>query len=271
MTAVTRSLGLVAGNGKLPGILAQAAAAQGFAVHAVGLKGEADPSLASRVASLTWMPVGRLNGIIRALKARGVQEAVLAGGIGRMRAAATFRPDTGALRVLLRLGSFRDDELLRSVAYEFERQGVAIAAPQTYLVGLLAPEGLLAGPALSARDEADIRLGCEVAHGLGASDVGHTVVVKAGTVLAVEAVEGTDACIRRAAKLGGAGVVVVKRRKPRQDTRFDLPTIGPITLEVAREARARVLSVQAQETIMLDAPTLLALADRLRIALVGTP
>ena len=151
----------------------------------------------------------------------------------------------------------------------FEAGGVKVISATELLPQVLAKEGLLAGPALTPAEDRDVALGREVAQTLGAADVGQTVVVKGGVVLAVEAVEGTDEAIRRAGRFGGPGAVVVKRVKPGQDTRFDLPAIGPVTLEVMREAGARVLAVDAGHTVLLDAQALFELAPRLGISVLG--
>ena len=193
----------------------------------------------------------------------------MAGGIGRVRSLTQARPDLGALRIIARVRSMRDDELLRATARYFEDHGVAIAAPTDFVPEVLARPGLLAGPALTAPQQRDVELGREVALSLGRADVGQTVVVKGGVVLAVEAVEGTDECIRRAGRFGGPGAVVVKRCKPGQDRRFDLPAAGPVTLEVMREAGAKVLAVEAGATVLLDAELLFKWADRLGLSVVG--
>lgn len=262
-------VGLLAGNGRLPFLFADAAKAQGLAVHAVGLEGECDPTLASAVASLDWVKVGQLDGVVRAFRGRGVEVAVLAGGVGRVRSLRQARPDLGMLKVAARLLSQRDDELLRAIADYLESKGVRIVAPTDYVRSVLARVGHLAGPRLSEVEERDVQLGAEVALALGRADVGQTVVVKGGVVLAVEAVEGTDECIRRAGRFGGPGGVVVKRCKPQQDLRFDLPAAGPVTLEVMREAGARVLAVEATKTILLDAQLLFSDAERLGLSVVG--
>jgi len=193
----------------------------------------------------------------------------MAGGIGRAKSLKEAWPDAGAWAIARKLRGFRDDEMLRAIAAYFEDGGVRIVAPTDYVQQVLAPKGLLAGPRLKATEERDVELGREVAASLGRADVGQTVVVKDGAVLAVEAVEGTDEAIRRGGKLGGKGAVVVKRVKPGQDLRFDLPAAGPVTLEVMREAGARVLAVEAGRTVLLDGPQMLKLADRLGISIVG--
>ncbi|HZW87958.1 MAG TPA: UDP-2,3-diacylglucosamine diphosphatase LpxI [Myxococcaceae bacterium] len=262
-------IGLIAGNGALPRLFARAARAKGLGVVAVGHVGETDPELASEVERLDWVKVGQVARIERLFREQGVSEAVLAGGFSRMRAVQQMRPDLGLFRIAARLRSFRDDALLRAAADEFESAGIRIVAPTELLREILAPEGHLAGPPLDAAQERDVLLGEEVATLLGRADVGQTVVVKNGHVLALEAVEGTDACIRRGAELGGPGVVVVKRSKPDQDERFDLPAVGPGTLEVLRQVGGKVLAVEAGKTLLLEGDRLLALAKEAGITLVG--
>jgi UDP-2,3-diacylglucosamine hydrolase len=264
-------IGLLAGNGQLPLAFARAARARGLTVHAVGLCGEAEPALAAEVESLTWVKLGQVNAMARALTRRGVHTAVMAGGVGRIRALTSVRPDLGAFAVLARARTRRDDELLRALAGYLEEQGLRIVAPTDYAPGLLAPEGHLAGPELTPAQREDVRLGQEVAAQLGRADVGQTVVVKQGHVLAVEAVEGTDECIRRGGRYGGPGAVVVKRKKPGQDPRFDLPAAGPVTLEVMREVGATALAVEAGQTVLLDAEGLFKWAGRLDISVVAFP
>jgi DUF1009 family protein len=264
------SIGLIAGSGRLPVLFAEAAREKGLAVHAVGFEGEADQSaLEPLVATLDWVKVGQAAHIVEAFRRRGVTKAVMAGGIGRIRSLTQARPDLGMLKIASKVRSMRDDELLRAAAAYFEEQGVAIVAATDYVPQVLAREGHLAGPKLSAQQQRDVEVGREVAFCLGRADVGQTVVVKDGVVLAVEAVEGTDECIRRAGTYGGPGSVVVKRCKPGQDLRFDLPTAGSVTLEVMREAGARVLAVEAGRTVLLDGALLFKWAERLGLSVVG--
>ncbi|HZX42589.1 MAG TPA: UDP-2,3-diacylglucosamine diphosphatase LpxI [Myxococcaceae bacterium] len=264
-------IGLIAGNGALPRLFARAARDRGLSVIAVGHVGETDPALGSEVERLDWVKVGQVARIERLLREAGVEEAVLAGGFSRMRAVQQMRPDLGLFRIASRLRSFRDDALLRAAADEFEAAGIRIVAPTELLREILALEGHLAGPPLDAAQERDVALGEEVSTLLGRADVGQTVVVKNGHVLSLEAVEGTDACIRRGAELGGRGVVVVKRSKPGQDERFDLPAVGPATLEVLRSVGATVLAVEAGKTLLLEGDRLVALATASGISVVARP
>jgi DUF1009 family protein len=262
-------IGLIAGNGRLPFLFASAARAQGLEVIAVAHRGEADPALEAEVHALTWVRLGQVDGIVRAFTRAGVQRAAMAGGIGRVRAFTEARPDLGAVRILSRLRSMRDDALLRAIADYFESHGITIVAPTDWLAQALCPEGHLAGPALKPEQEKDVALGREVATLLGQADVGQTVVVRQGNVLALEAVEGTDEAIRRGGKYGGAGAVVVKRCKPGQDLRFDLPAVGPRTLEVMQEVGARVLALEVGKTVLLEAPELFRAAEKAGITLIG--
>ncbi|MFL5320367.1 MAG: LpxI family protein [Myxococcaceae bacterium] len=268
--AARERIGLIAGSGIFPRLFAEAARKQGLEVIAVAHRGETDDSLAPHVDSLSWVRVGQIDGIVGAFRAAGVSRAVMAGGIGRVKALTQARPDVGAIRIVARLRSFRDDALLRAVADHFEREGITIVAPTDFVKELLAPEGRLAGPELNAVQSKDVALGVEVAGALGKADVGQTVVVRQGHVLALEAVEGTDETIRRGGKLGGDGAVVVKLAKSGQDERFDLPAVGVKTLETMREVGARVLAVETGRTILLEPDRLIAEAEKHRISLVGT-
>ncbi len=262
-------IGLVAGNGVLPRLFADAARAKGHRVIALAHEAEAEPSLSQHVDVLEWVKLGQLRRIARRLRAHGAREAVLAGGIGRVAAFTSFRPDLGALQVMAKVRSFRDDGLLRAIAAYLEGEGVRIISATDLLPEVLAPEGHLAGPKPSAAQRADLALGLEVATLLGKADVGQTVVVRNGHVLALEALEGTDEAIRRGGKLGGAGACVVKLAKPGQDTRFDLPAVGPRTLEVMAEAGAVLLAVEAGRSVILEAPPFLAEAARRGITVLG--
>jgi DUF1009 family protein len=260
---------LIAGSGRLPHLFALAAKERGLTVHAVAHRGETDESLSKSVASLTWIRVGQLKAIVDALQAHGVSQAVMAGGIGRVKAISQARPDRGTLEMLAGVRSLRDDELLRATARYLEKKGIHLQSVTHFVPQLLASEGLLAGPKLSRAQERDVALAVQVAGALGSADVGQTVVVNNGVVLAVEAVEGTDACIRRAGSFDSSGAVVVKRVKPRQDERFDLPSVGPVTLEVMREAGAKVLAVDAGHSLMLDSSVIFRHAAQLGISVVG--
>ncbi len=262
-------IGLIAGNGTLPGLFARAAKRQGLSVVAVAHEGETERGLEAEVEVLRWVKVGQVGSMLEVFREHGVTRAVMAGGIGRVRAITGVRPDLTALKIAARLRSFRDDALLRALADHFQEAGIAIVSPTDYLKELLAPSGRIAGPALTEAQRRDVDVGLEVAHALGKVDVGQTVVVRNGLVLALEAVEGTDEAIRRGGRLGGPGAVVVKLCKPGQDERFDLPAVGVRTLTTLQEVQASALAVQAGKTLVLDAAPFVEAAGRYGIAVAG--
>ncbi|MFN2375363.1 MAG: LpxI family protein [Candidatus Binatia bacterium] len=265
-------IGLIAGNGRFPLMFAREARMRGHRVAAVAHRGETDEAIEGEVDELTWVKVGQLGKLIRALKAAGVRRAVMAGGIDKVRSLTGIRPDLRGLLFLRRsmaAAGRGDDSLLRALADELEGEGIAIVPSTEFLGALLAADGRLAGPKPSARSLADIRTGCRVLAALGEVDVGQSVVVEKGIVLAVEAVEGTDECLRRAGKLGSGGGVLVKTAKQGQDMRFDVPAVGPGTIRAMEEAKVQVLAVQAGATLVLDRSQFLEAATRAGIAVVG--
>jgi len=266
---VAERIGLIAGNGRFPLIFAEAARRQGVEVVAVAHRGESAQEIAALVAEVTWIRVGELGRIIRIFKRAGVRRAVMAGGIRKPRHLADLRPDLRGAAFLAKTRSLKDDVLLRGVAAELERDGIAVVE-STLFLGAMVPEvGTLTRAVPRAREWEDIRFGFRVAKDIGRWDIGQSVVVKSGAVLAVEGIEGTDAAIRRGGELGRGGVVVVKVSKPTQDLRFDVPAVGTTTIEVLREVHGRVLAVEAGRTIMLDRDALLAAADAAGVAVVG--
>lgn len=266
---MSERIGLIAGNGTLPFLFAREAKRRGLSVVCVAHRDDADPALAAEVESFTWVRVGQVGKILKHLQSRGVTRAVMAGGIGHVRALTSARPDLGALKIIAGLRTFRDDALLRAVAGYFEAGGVRIESPTSWLNEVMAPVGLIAGPRPGAGQQADLALGWEIAGLLGQADVGQTVVVKGGHVLALEAVEGTDEAILRGGRLGGKGAAVVKRVKPGQDDRFDLPAVGPRTLEIMHEVGANLLAIEAGRTLVLDAKAMHEKARALGISVWG--
>jgi hypothetical protein len=262
-------LGLIAGNGRLPLYVARAARKRGLRVVAIAHRGETLPEIAEAADEVTWVPVGALGRIARALREAGVRRAVMAGGLNKPRHLRDLRPDLAALQVLASARSGNDDALLRGVAEYFESQGIEVLDAAPLVPELYAPEGPMARRKPDARERADLAQGWRVAKALGDLDVGQTVAVKSGATVAVEAVEGTDEVIRRAGKLAGPGVVIVKVLKPGQDVRFDVPTVGPETIRVMGEAGATALAVEAERTLLVEREEIVALANKNRIAVVG--
>jgi hypothetical protein len=256
-------IGLIAGSGRLPLLFAEAARRAGHAVVAVGHEGETDPSLSAQA----WVKLGQLGRIAEILRAAGVTEAVFCGGLRKPRI-IDLRPDWLGLKALGRMRSFGDDAALRAIAQALEEEGVRIVPFLPLVPELLVPRGPLGRRTLGAEQRADAQAGLAAARAIGQADIGQTVVVKRGVVLAVEAVEGTDACIARGGALG-KGAVVVKARKPQQDDRFDVPAIGPRTVEACAAAGCAALAVEAGTTLALDRGELVEKADRAGIAVEG--
>jgi DUF1009 family protein len=256
-------IGLIAGSGRLPLLFADAAERAGRKVVAVAHEGETDPALRARA----WVKVGQLGRIAEVLREAGVTEAVFCGGIRKPRL-FDVRPDWLGLKIISRLRSFGDDAALRAIAAALEGEGVRIVSPLSLVPELLAREGPIGKRRLTGEQRADALTGLSAARALGAADIGQTVVVKGGVILAVEAVEGTDACIARGGALG-AGAVVVKARKPQQDERFDVPAVGPGTIDTCAAAGCSALAIEAGATLVLDRAELIEKADRAGIAVEG--
>lgn len=262
-------IGLIAGNGRFPIIFADNARKLGYHVSAVAHEGETEPELAGHVDRIHWIKIGQLNKLIKAFKEDGVHQAVMLGGIKKTHVFTTLRPDFRTLALATRLALWKDDDILREFAKELEREGIAICESTFGLEGILVEEGTLTARAPSEKEWEDIRYGWDVAHDIGRLDIGQCVVVKDRVVVAVEAVEGTDGAIKRGGDLAKEGAVVVKRSKPQQDLRFDLPAVGPRTIEVMVSVKASVLAIEAGRTILLDREIMLEKARSARIAIVG--
>lgn len=261
-------VGLIAGSGSFPLLFADEMRRLGYSVVAVAHEGETNPALAEKVDKILWVRVGQLGRLISHLKREGVREAVMAGAIKKTRLFSDIRPDLRSIKVLARLGSAKDDFILRAVAAELESEGIRIEGAARYVPSLLAPAGSLGRRAPTRREREDLEFGLQVVREIGRSDVGQCVVVKSKSVLAVESLEGTDETIRRGGRFA-RGAVVVKASKPKQDLRFDLPTVGPRTIEVMREVEASCLGVEVGKTIILERSLTLAAADAAKIAVVG--
>jgi DUF1009 family protein len=262
-------IGLIAGNGRFPIIFAENARRLGFAVSAVAHIGETAPELADHVERIHWIKIGQFNKLIKALKEDGVRQAVMLGGIKKTHVFTTIQPDLRALAVASRLRALKDDAILREVAAELEREGILIRESTFGLSGILAEEGTLTKRGPSRKQWEDIRFGWEVAQEIGRLDIGQCIVIKDRVVVAVEAVEGTDETIRRGGRLAHEGSIVIKRSKPHQDLRFDLPAVGPLTIEAMASVKAAALALEADRTVVLDREETIRAAGGAGIAIVG--
>ncbi|MBI3330794.1 MAG: UDP-2,3-diacylglucosamine diphosphatase LpxI [Candidatus Omnitrophica bacterium] len=265
-----RVLGLIAGAGQFPFHVAREARRQGRYLVAVGIQGWADPALAEEVDAYEELAVGQLGRLIERLQAHGVREAIMAGKVTKavlLDQRHTFDADT---REVLRQVSDRSvGALLGAIGQRLGGAGITLLDSSTFLRDALCPAGALTPLEPTASQREDIAVGLRVARALAALDVGQTVVVKDRVVVAVEALEGTDAVIRRAHALAGGGLVVVKTAAPQQDRRFDLPVIGPDTIATLTAAGVSCLALEAGTTILLEREALLASAGAAGICLVG--
>jgi len=267
--APDRTFGLIAGSGVFPLRVAESARRSGLRVIAVAHEGETDRSIVDLCDSVTWVKLGQLGKIVDALQAGGVKEAAMAGGLPKASLFGGLHPDLRALRLLPRLRSYETDSLLRSIAEAFESEGIRIVDPLEVCHDLATREGPYASRLPTEAMRSDIALGFRIAKALGGAEAGQSVCVKGGMVVAIEAMEGTDRCIRRAGELAGKGVVVVKVAMPQQDLRFDAPCVGPGTIRSCVEIGASCLAFEAGRTVMLDEATVRTMADAGRLAVVG--
>jgi DUF1009 family protein len=263
------NLGLIAGNGVFPLEVADAARRRGSRVIAVAHLRETRPELESHVDQILWIKVGELERMIDAFRRAQVSAVAMAGGISRERLKDSFAPDARAIKMLAGLGRMSDDAVLRGVAAEIEAEGIPVIDPVPMVENCLAHPGLAAGPEPSERQLRDLDLAFAVARQLGSFDIGQTVAVRDGIVGAVEAVEGTDAALRRAAALLGGRIVIAKAAKPGQDLRFDRPAIGPETIALVAEIGAAMLGVEAGVTLILERERTMTIAAASKVTLYG--
>lgn len=253
-------LGIIAGSGAYPLELAAAAREQGVGrITVAAFTGETDPSIAGLAETVEWLRVGQLGKLLAAFQESGVREVVMAGQVAP-RNLFDLRPDFKALLVLAKLKRRNAESIFGAIADELANVGITLLPATSHLEHRLARPGLIAGPQPRRRQIEDIRFGFGIAREVARLDIGQTVVVRHGTVLAVEGFEGTNAAIRRGAELGRGEAVVAKVSKPGQDFRFDVPVIGAATLSTCAEAGVRVLAVEAGRTLVLEAARVAALA-----------
>ncbi len=262
-------IGLVAGNGDLPMEFVQNVRASGRRCVVVANIGEADPEIEKIASHIEWVKVGELGRIIKTLIKHGVQEVAFLGGITRINLFGGVKLDLRGMGLIAKLRSLKDDVLLRGIAGELERDGLKVIEPQRFLSESVPSVGYLSSRKLGRDERSDVAIGWETAGALGAQDVGQTVVVGHGLVLALEAVEGTDRCIVRGGELGKGSAIVVKRCKPQQDLRLDLPTIGPKTIHGMISSGCRALVVEAGKSLIVKKAEVVELANRNKISLVA--
>jgi UDP-2,3-diacylglucosamine hydrolase len=262
-------LGIIAGNGVYPRLLADAAQAAGVTrIVAAAFTGETDPALAQQVDLIEWMYVGQLNRLLKFFSQNKVHQAIMAGQIAPKNL-FDLRPDWKALLLLGKLKQRNAESIFAAIADELTKVDVDLLPATTFLDRCLASVGLIAGAKLSRREEEDVDLGWKIGKEIARLDIGQTVIVKNGTIVAVEAFEGTNEAIKRGGALAREGSVMVKVAKPNQDTRFDVPVIGIETIRIAAESKLRVIAVEAGKTLLLERDAVIDLASRSKISIVA--
>ena len=279
MPANKGKLGLIAGNGRFPFLVLEAARAEGFEVIVAAIKEEAFPEIESHGATVHWLSLGELSKLIDTFKREGVQRAIMAGQVKHKQIFSSIRPDWRLAKLLLSLGTRNTDSLLGAVAKVLADEGIVLENSTSLLEPLLAKPGVLSQRAPSEQEKKNIDYGRAVARHLTHYDIGQTVIVAETACVAVEAMEGTDATIQRAGKLMASlesdastlsrALTVIKIAKPNQDMRFDVPVIGVNTIEVMRNAGATCLAVDAGKCLLLDGNAIITVADTAGMAIVA--
>jgi DUF1009 family protein len=267
-TAVSTNWGLIAGNGDFPFLVLEGARSRGIDMAVIAIREEASPELAQRAGRLHWVSLGELSRAIELLHQEGVQHAVMAGQVKHNKIFSSIRPDWKLAKLLLSLPVKNTDSLIGAVARVLHDEGIELVDSTKFLGPLLPAEGILTRRSPDQSESADIAYGRHIAQQIAALDLGQTVVVRDRACVAIEAMEGTDETIERAARfVGGQRLVVVKVSKPAQDMRFDVPVVGVRTIEVMRNSNATALALDAGKTLLFDRDRLIAAADEAGIAI----
>jgi len=262
-------LAIIAGNGVYPLVLARGARVAGVRkILALAFEGETDAELGRLVDEICWLRVGQLNRMLSILRDAGITRAIMAGQIAP-RNLFDLHPDWRALLLVAKMRQRNAESIFRAIASELDKIGVALLPATTFLEDLVAEKGLIAGPKLSRREKSDIDLGWDIAQKIAALNIGQTLIVKNGTVLAIEGFDGTNETIRRGGALGRSGAVMIKLAKPNQDMRFDVPVIGPETISVAVEAKIRVIALETGRTLLLEKEDIIRAAQTAGISVLG--
>jgi UDP-2,3-diacylglucosamine hydrolase len=263
------TLGIIAGNGVYAQLIAEAARKAGVKkIIAAAFTDETDPILEQHVDMLEWMRVGQLGRLLKFFRSQGIHHAIMAGQIAPKNL-FDLRPDLKALILLGKLKQRNAESIFAAVAEELAKIDVDLLPATTFLEDALAKSGVIAGPKLSPRQEHDVEFGWNVAKEIARLDIGQTIVIKNGTIVAVEALEGTNETIKRGGTLAREGAVMVKVSKPNQDMRFDVPVIGVETVRIAAESGVRVIAVEAGRTLLLEQDAIIELANRSNMSIVA--
>jgi DUF1009 family protein len=266
---IPQTLGIIAGNGVYPRALAEAARKGGVnKIVAAAFTNETEQHLTKHVDVIEWMRVGQLGRLLKFFREQEIHQAIMAGQIAPKNL-FDLRPDVKALIVMAKLKQRNAESIFAAIADELAKAGVELLPATTFLEDSLAKSDLIAGSKLSRGEKDDVDFGWTIAKEIARLDIGQTIIVKNGTVLAVEAFEGTNEAIRRGGALASEGAVMIKVAKPNQDMRFDVPVIGVETIRVATEAKLRVIAVEAGRTLLLEREAVIDLASRANVSIVG--
>lgn len=263
--------GLIAGNGKFPFLVIEGARRQGFDLAVAAIREETDPEIERFARDVCWVGIGQLGKMIRFFRSRGVEKAIMAGQVKHVQIFSGALPDARMLKMLWNLPRRNTDSLIGGVAAELAKDGIELIDSTFFIRDQLAPTGVLTRRRPDSSETENIEYGLAIAREIARLDLGQTIVVRAKACVAIEAMEGTDATILRAGELARGRLTVVKVAKPNQDMRFDVPVIGPPTIETMIRAGASCISVTAGKTLVFDREDAVRLADAHGIAIVGTP
>ncbi|MBF0486967.1 MAG: UDP-2,3-diacylglucosamine diphosphatase LpxI [Nitrospirae bacterium] len=267
---MTKTIGLIAGMGYLPMAVADEARRQGYRVFAVGLEPVVNEALRDYVDEFTTVNVAKLGALIKTLKGAGLTEAIMAGKVPKSLLYKNMAmPDMRTVSFMLKLKNHNDDSILNALVEEFASEGITMLNITDFTSGMITPAGLLTKKGLSKEEQKDIDFGFPLAKEMGRLDIGQTIVVKGRAVMAVEAIEGTDMAILRGGELAVSGAVVIKTSKPAQDKRFDYPAVGLDTIAAMKTAKARVLGLEAGNTLIVQKDAVIKDAQAAGISIIG--
>lgn len=262
-------LGLIAGNGKFPFMVLEGARQSGAQVAVAAIREETDPEIERLADRCTWIGIGQLGRMIRFFKDEGVEKAIMAGQVKHAQIFSRAVPDVRMLKVLLKLPRRNTDSLIGAIATELQNEGIELIDSTYFLQDYLPKTGSLTQRQPDNREREDVEYGLEIAHEIARLNLGQTIVVRAKACVAIEAMEGTDATIRRAGTLAHGRLTVVKIAKPDQDMRFDVPVVGVPTIEAMIAAGATCLCITAGKTLMFDRDEMIRLANEKKIAIIA--
>ena len=252
-----KTIGMIAGNGRFPFLVAQE------------IKKQGDRVIEKFCDETIWLSVGKIQKIIDTFKDRNIDTAIMVGQVKHAKIYSAITMDLRALKIMTSLVNKKTDTILGAVVKEFEKDGIKFLPSHIYLQHLLAQKGIIVGKKLNSDENKDAEFGFKIAKGIAGFDIGQTVVVKDKSVLAVESIEGTDECIKRAFSLGGENAIVVKVAKPNQDFRFDVPVIGTRTIDTLKDNKIRAMVIEAGSTLILDKDLVISKAKQADVTIVA--